>query len=161
LIRKGDVERQELLNTVSSMVTPKKPVHAVGSARQQQAIKGRPRILVVEDNEDNMLTVKAMLAEDYDVIEAVDGKQGVEMAAQHRPELILMDIALPEMDGIEAFKAIRKNAALQKIPIIALTASAMTSDREVILAYGFDGYIAKPIDDEVFFNTIRAVLYGK
>jgi CheY-like chemotaxis protein len=65
------------------------------------------------------------------------------------------------MDGIEAFKAIRKNARMQHIPIIALTASAMTSDRETILAHGFDGYLVKPIEEKVFFKTINEVLFGK
>jgi signal transduction histidine kinase/CheY-like chemotaxis protein/CHASE3 domain sensor protein len=160
LIRKGDVDRKNLLNTIIKMVTPKKPENTATSAKQHPEIKGRPRILVIEDNQDNMLTVKAMLADDYDVIEAVDGKQGLAMAVRHKPDLILMDIALPGMDGIEAFKAIRKNPALNTTPIVALTASAMTSDREVILAYGFDGYIAKPIDEKIFFSTIKSVLYG-
>jgi len=72
-----------------------------------------------------------------------------------------MDIALPGVDGIEAFKTIRNDGKLSHIPIIALTASAMTSDRETILAYGFDAYLSKPIDEKVFFNTINEVLYGK
>ena len=72
-----------------------------------------------------------------------------------------MDVALPGMDGIEAFKTIRNDVHLQFIPIIALTASAMTSDRETILAHGLDDYIAKPIDETTFFKTINKVLYGK
>ena len=71
-----------------------------------------------------------------------------------------MDIALPGIDGIEAFKMIRNDAKLQHIPVIALTASAMTSDRETILAHGLDDYIAKPIDEKLFFKTINSVLYG-
>jgi len=82
------------------------------------------------------------------------------MAGKHKPNLILMDIALPGMDGIEAFKKIRNNAKLQHIPVIALTASAMTSDRETILAHGFDSYIAKPIDEHIFFKIINETLYG-
>ncbi len=83
------------------------------------------------------------------------------MAEKHKPDLILMDIALPEIDGIKAFQRIRGNGKLEHIPIIALTASAMTSDRETILAYGFDSYIVKPIDENEFFSTINEVLYGK
>jgi CheY-like chemotaxis protein len=82
------------------------------------------------------------------------------MARKYLPNLILMDIALPGMDGIEAFKIIRKDARLLHIPVIALTASAMIEDREVILAHGFDGYVAKPIDEIVLFKTINETLYG-
>ena len=82
------------------------------------------------------------------------------MARKHEPYLILMDIALPQMDGIEAFRAIREDAKLQHIPVIALTASAMTHDREIILGYGFDAYIAKPIEQKSFFKAINEVLYG-
>jgi CheY-like chemotaxis protein len=72
-----------------------------------------------------------------------------------------MDIALPEMNGIEAFKAIRGDTHLQNIPIIALTASAMISDSETILSYGFDGYLPKPIEEKLFFKIINETLYGK
>lgn len=160
LIQKGDVNREDLLSSVVSMVSnhieeTEKPI------RQQQTIIGKPVVLVVEDNLDNMLTVKAIMEDKYTVIEAIDGSEGIAMAKKYKPHLILMDIALPGMDGIEAFKAIRKNARIQHIPIIALTASAMTSDRETILAHGFDGYLVKPIEEKVFFKTINEVLFGK
>jgi CheY-like chemotaxis protein len=108
-----------------------------------------------------MITVKAVLAEGYNVIEATNGREGVELAKKHLPDLILMDIALPEMDGIEAFKTIRKDVRLQQIPVIALTASALTEDRELILAHGFNAFIAKPIDENIFFSTLKATLYGE
>jgi CheY-like chemotaxis protein len=82
------------------------------------------------------------------------------MAKQFVPDLILMDIALPGIDGIQAFKAIRAVPGLEKIPIIALTASAMTQDREGILAQGFDAFIPKPIIEREFLKVIREVLYG-
>jgi signal transduction histidine kinase/CheY-like chemotaxis protein/HAMP domain-containing protein len=160
LIQKGDVNREDLLNAVVSMVT-NHIEEAEQPRRHLQTISGKPVVLVVEDNPDNMLTVKAILEDKYTVIEAIDGSEGIAMAKKHKPHLILMDIALPGMDGIEAFKAIRKNARMQHIPIIALTASAMTSDRETILAHGFDGYLVKPIEDKVFFKTIDEVLFGK
>ena len=160
LIQKGDVNRNELLNVVSSMVNP--PVIEIEqSNRKIQTIDGKPIVLVVEDNPDNMMTAKAILADNYIVLEAVDGITGIEMAENYLPNLILMDIALPVLDGITAFQAIRNNARLLNIPVIALTASAMVSDRETILAYGFDAYIAKPIDEKIFFKTINEVLYGK
>jgi two-component system cell cycle response regulator len=71
-----------------------------------------------------------------------------------------MDIALPVMDGLKAFKSLRNDPHTQAIPVIALTASVMTADRETILSYGFDGYIAKPIDGKIFIETINRILYG-
>lgn len=160
LIQKGDVNRAELLHivhqmTFTEMAETRKP------EKEKQPIEGKPVVLVVEDNFDNMLTVKALLDMDFTIIEAVNGKEAVVMAKDFIPHLILMDIALPEMDGIEAFRIIRNEARLHHIPIIALTASAMTSDREVILAHGFDAYISKPIDENDFFKTIKRTLYGK
>ncbi|NOU48926.1 MAG: response regulator [Bacteroidales bacterium] len=159
LIRKGDINRDEFLKSIAEMVfsgiPKKKPVS------EQKTIIGKPYVLVVEDNPDNMLTVTALLGADFIVNGAIDGLSGIEMAMKLKPNLILMDIALPGLNGIEAFKAIRAEALLSHIPVIALTASAMTSDRESILAHGFDAYIAKPIDEIHFFKTINEVLYGK
>jgi len=158
LIQKGDVNRVELMNMVESMVaTPEK----VKPKRILQEIVGKPVVLVVEDNPDNMVTVKAILADHFTIIEAVDGNEAVKSALQYIPNLILMDVALPGMDGIEAFSVIRGYAELEHIPVVALTASAMTSDRETILAHGFDAYLAKPIDEKIFFKMINEVLYGK
>lgn len=161
LIQKGDVNRKELLNTITSMVFPQPEIEKSKIVNQKYKITGKPSVLVVEDNADNMTTMRALLSEDYKMIESVNGKIAIDMAQQHVPNLILMDIALPDMDGIETFKIIRNNPLLKHIPILALTASAMTSDRETILAHGFDAYIAKPIDDKIFFKTIREILYGE
>ena len=162
LIQKGDVNRTELLQAVATMVTPKTiEPEPEQPGREWQTIVGKPVVLVIEDNPDNMTTAKAILAGDYSVLEAVDGITGIEIAIKYKPHLILMDIELPGMDGITAFKAIRNLPGFQHVPIVALTASAMTSDRETILAHGFDAYIAKPIDAPVFFKTINALLYGK
>jgi signal transduction histidine kinase/CheY-like chemotaxis protein len=160
LIQKGDVNRLELLGAIVAMIEPPTP-EPIQMKREIQPIAGNPLVLVVEDNPDNMITVKALLDGNYTILEATNGNDAVKMAVIHKPDLILMDIALPEMDGIEAYKAIRENAHLQHTAIIALTASAMTTDREAILAYGFDAYIAKPIDQIPFFSTINKVLYGK
>jgi len=160
LIQKGYVNRAELLQTVRQM-TFREMDEKKMPERVVQSIVGKPVVLVVEDNPDNLLTVKALLDQKFTIIESLNGKEGVAMAREFIPHLILMDIALPEMDGIEAFRIIRNEARLQHIPIIALTASAMTSDREVILAHGFDAYISKPIDEIEFFNTINKTLYGK
>jgi signal transduction histidine kinase/DNA-binding response OmpR family regulator/HAMP domain-containing protein len=153
LIQKGDVNREELLDAVAAMVTVARPV--------RQAIIGKPIVLIVEDNPDNMLTMQALLAEDFTLLEATDGHAGVAIAKSRKPHLILMDIGLPEKDGVEAFKELRRNAGTANIPVIAVTASAMNNDREAILAYGFDAYIAKPIDNRQLLKCIGEVLYGK
>ena len=157
LIRKGDVNREELLHALESILLsdsrkiPERK-HAV------QPMDEKPVILVIEDNPDNRLTVIALLSDNYTVIEAANGREGLEKAMIHKPNLILMDIALPLMDGVTALKNIRKITGLQHIPVIALTANAMANDRETLLTYGFDGYIPKPIDEILFYKTIRDVL---
>jgi signal transduction histidine kinase/DNA-binding response OmpR family regulator len=161
LIQKGAVSKIELLDSLTNMIFPKvsKPVETVRQKFQAKGAGEKPVILVVEDNSDNMLTVKALLDKDFTILEAVDGDSCLTVTRKHKPDLVLMDIALPGMDGIEAFKIIRNDPRLQHIPIIALTASAMTSDREIILSHGFDAYIAKPIEERIFFKTINTILY--
>jgi len=162
LIQKGDVNKTELISAIANMVNMQVDVlPKTEETKVFQEITGKPIVLVVEDNVDNMITVKAILGNNYTVIEAVDGVEGVEMAKKHKPHLILMDIALPQMDGVTAFKIIRSDINTRSIPVIALTASAMINDREVVLAHGFDAYLVKPIDETLFFKTINEVLYGK
>lgn len=104
------------------------------------------RILVVEDNSDNMTLIVDMLSSmDYEVIQAADGEEGVRKAVQEKPDLILMDLSLPKMDGWTATRNIRQDEALQSVPIIALTAHAMAGDRERALEAGCDDYLTKPI----------------
>jgi CheY-like chemotaxis protein len=105
------------------------------------------RILVVEDNYDNMTLISDVLASlDYEVIKATDGEQGVKLAGEEKPDLILMDLSLPRMDGWTAARHIKANPELQVIPIIALTAHAMVGDRERALEAGCDDYVSKPIN---------------
>ncbi len=168
LLQKGDVNREELLQLIFDMVFPKKET---AGETQKEKVKIRrntkaptdekPLILVVEDNVDNLLTIKSLLGEDYRTIEAYDGRDGIAKAKMHHPDLILMDIAMPVMNGFRAFDAIRKEKDLQHIPIVAVTASAMTADREEILHYGFDGYISKPIDINQFEKIIKSFFKEK
>jgi CheY-like chemotaxis protein len=159
LIQKGDINRTGLLAAVARMVAPRQEVPTpLPSRPRRPARPGRPVVLVVEDNPDSLRTAKALLNECYQVIEATDGQAGVEQARRHQPDLILMDIALPVMDGVQALQEIRKDATLRHIPVIALTASAMVGERETILAHGFDGYISKPIDAELLETTLREAL---
>ena len=160
LIQKGDVNRLQLLEAIHKMIYPNQ-TETNAAKRESQKIEGKPVVLVVEDNADNMITVRALLSEKFILIEAVNGYEGIELAKKHIPNLILMDIALPGIDGVETFKVIRNDPRLMHIPIIALTASAMIHDRETILSHGFDIYIPKPIDEKIFFKTINEVLYGK
>jgi signal transduction histidine kinase/DNA-binding response OmpR family regulator/HAMP domain-containing protein len=160
LIQKGDVNARELGKAITSMLFQKKE----GTERASQiskSVRGQPMVLVVEDNADNMITIKALLKDAFKVVEAVNAKESIEMATEHDPDLILMDIALPDASGIDAFRQIRTIPRLMSTPVIALTASAMRQDREVILAYGFDGFIAKPIIEADFFRIIQEVLYGE
>ena len=107
----------------------------------------RGRILVVEDNSDNMMLITDLLQTlEYVVLQAGDGETGVAVAEAEQPDLILMDLSLPVMDGWTATRHIKSNPALEHIPIIALTAHAMVGDRERALAAGCDDYLAKPID---------------
>ena len=101
------------------------------------------RILVVEDNRDNMILITDVLKSlNYEVLQATDGEQGVEKAAAERPDLILMDLSLPRMDGWTAARQIKNTAELQHIPIIALTAHAMMGDRERAIEAGCDDYVS-------------------
>ena len=103
-------------------------------------------ILVVEDNPKNMKLVRDVLEfSGYDVIEAVTGEDGVRMAGQTPVDLVLMDLQLPGIDGIEALRLIRAGDRNRDIPVVAVTASAMSDERERALASGFDGYVEKPI----------------
>jgi len=105
------------------------------------------RILVVEDNPDNMTLITDVLSSlDYDVINATDGEQGVKVAETEKPDLILMDLSLPKMDGWTATRTIKANPDIKHIPIIALTAHAMVGDRERALEAGCNDYISKPIN---------------
>lgn len=105
------------------------------------------RILVVEDNRDNMTLITDVLASlNYIVLQATDGEQGVEMSSSENPDLILMDLSLPKMDGWTATRAIKSNPETAHIPVIALTAHAMVGDRERALEAGCDDYISKPIN---------------
>jgi CheY-like chemotaxis protein/anti-sigma regulatory factor (Ser/Thr protein kinase) len=159
LIQKGDINKHDLLAAVSRMVTPPTAPSVPPPARRRRPTRpGKPLVLVVEDNPDNLRTARALLHDRYQVVEAQDGQAAVEQARMHRPDIILMDIALPVMDGIEALREIRKDETLRHIPVFAVTASAMKGDRETILAHGFDGYISKPIDAALLKQTLQTAL---
>jgi two-component system cell cycle response regulator DivK len=114
------------------------------------------RVLVVEDNEKNMKLFRDVLtAKGYSTLEATTGARAVELAAEHVPDLVLMDIQLPDLDGSAALARLRADDRTTSIPVLALTAQAMHGDRERFLAAGFDGYIAKPVDVIELIATVR------
>jgi len=116
-------------------------------------------ILIVEDNEKNLKLVRDVLQfKGYQTIEAGTGEDGVRLAKERHPALVLMDIQLPGIDGITALGQLRADAGTRAIPVIAVTASAMTHDRQKIMAAGFDGYQTKPIKVKEFVEAVRAML---
>jgi len=120
------------------------------------------KILVVEDNEINMyLSCRILKSSGYEVIEARSGEEGVELAIKERPDLIIMDIQLPGIDGLEATKRLRKSEANGEVPIIALTSYAMAGDRKKALSAGCTGYIEKPINPDTFISEIKKFLEVK
>jgi two-component system, cell cycle response regulator DivK len=116
-------------------------------------------ILIVEDNEKNRRLVRDVLQfKGYQTIETETGEEGVELARTRRPALVLMDIQLPGMDGITALKLLRQDPATREIRVMAVTASAMTQDRQTILAAGFDAYQSKPINVKGFLEAVQELL---
>ena len=120
------------------------------------------RILVVEDNEKNMKLFRDVLdASGFRTLEATSGGEAVERATQETPDLVLMDIQMPDFDGVEALKRLRADDRTASIPILALTAQAMQGDRERFLAAGFDGYISKPVNVRELIGTVRQHCDGR
>ena len=114
------------------------------------------KILLVEDNEQNRYLATFLLEQrGYQVVHAADGKRGLEMAATERPDLILLDIQLPGMDGHAVARVLKADATLKTIPIVAVTSYAMQGDRELVFAAGAEGYIEKPINPETFVDEVE------
>lgn len=170
LIQKGDVDLDELLSKIKKMFKPgpgirQEPLVKKGKNEQQRGKKyavpqrkvsgGRPKILVVEDNPDNMMTIKAVLKDQYEILEAVDGEEGLKKTLGELPDLVVLDMALPKMDGFTVVRKIKENKKAGHIPVIALTARAMKGDKEKIIEAGCDDYISKPVDPDGMLQKIR------
>ena len=120
------------------------------------------RILVIEDNPTNLELMTYLLkAFGHETLVARDGEEGIEVALQMCPDLILCDIALPKLDGYSVARRLKTDARLARVPLIAVTASAMVGDRDKVIATGFDGYITKPITPETFVSEVESYLHGK
>jgi CheY-like chemotaxis protein len=118
------------------------------------------KILVIEDNEQNRILMRQILIpHGYDVLEAKDGLTGLEMARTHMPELILLDIQMPVMNGFMVIRELRNDPELRKIKVIAVTSFAMRGDREKALQAGFDEYVTKPINTRTFPELVKQVLF--
>ncbi|MBL8361512.1 MAG: response regulator [Rubrivivax sp.] len=116
-------------------------------------------ILIVEDNEKNMKLVRDILAfQGHQVLEAVTGEDGVRLAVEHVPQLVLMDIQLPDINGVEALARIRAEPALAAVPVLAVSASVMPDQQQRITSSGFDAFIAKPISVKPFLAAVGAAL---
>jgi two-component system, cell cycle response regulator DivK len=116
-------------------------------------------ILIVEDNEKNLKLVRDVLqVKGYNTIESGTAEDGIVLARERKPDLILMDIQLPGMNGIEAIGVLRADPSTAAIPVVAVTASVMTHDRNLITEAGFDGYVGKPINLKEFLDTVQRML---
>jgi two-component system cell cycle response regulator DivK len=116
----------------------------------------RAQVLLVEDNEKNMKLFRdVLLAAGYEILEATTGRKAVELASEHVPDLVLMDVRLPDIDGVETLRRLREDERTASIPVLALTAQAMEGDRERFLAAGFDGYLSKPVDIRALVEAVQ------
>ncbi|MFL6039924.1 MAG: response regulator [Gaiellales bacterium] len=119
------------------------------------------QILIVEDNDKNMKLFRdVLIAKGYRTLEATTGEQAVALAAERSPDLVLMDIQLPDIDGVEALGRLRADGRTTSVPVLALTAQAMEGDRERFLAAGFDGYLSKPVDIAELIATVNLYCEG-
>lgn len=116
------------------------------------------RILIVEDVELNRDLLVQLLEDEFELFTAVDGAEGLEIAEREHPDIILMDMSLPKLDGWEATRRLKGNDALKSIPVIALTAHTMVGDAEKAFACGCDDYISKPIDEDLLFEKLSLLL---
>ena len=120
------------------------------------------KILIVEDNEDNReLAVKVLRNKGFETVTAADGEEAIEKAVSEKPDLILLDISLPKLDGYEVAKRLKSMEEFKEIPIVAFTAHAMKGDREKVIVAGFEGYISKPINIREFPDQVKLYIRGK
>jgi CheY-like chemotaxis protein len=118
-------------------------------------------VAVVDDNADNRLIIRTILEDQYEILEFSSGMEAIQGFKKSRPDVVILDISLPEMDGTEILRRIREDSDLHDLPVVALTAHAMVGDREKYLAAGFNDYVAKPIlDMNVLFSTIQRWVPG-
>ncbi len=157
LIQKGNVDKNQLLIKIRSMLENEPALKKKASLQQRgkKTQSGIQTVLIVEDNQDNLTSLKAILDGKYRLLEARDGEQGIKATFEHLPDLVIMDMMLPRMDGFEVVKRIKADETTKGIPVIALTSKAMKGDRENILAAGCDDYLARPVGQEIILNKLE------
>ena len=167
LIQKGSLNRTSLIRAVRQLIGMKEETVVAKKPAEKPVRRvvrkkgGKVTVLIVDDHADNMTTTKAILGNmNLEILEAGNGKEALEVAKALRPDLILMDIQMPVMGGIEAMQLIREDKTLQDVVIIALTALAMTGDKEEILAAGCDEYLSKPIEPGTLQATVEKWMNG-
>ena len=169
LIHKGDVDRQSLLFKIELMLGSQpglKPQEKILRPAvkikplPKTSIAGTATVLVIEDNPDNLITIKAVLQSRYNILEASDGEEGLKKTLSEKPDLVLLDMSLPKLDGFTVVKKVKEDQNARHIPVIALTACAMKGDREKILEAGCDDYISKPIDPRKILEKVDKWLGG-
>ena len=162
----GDLERREVLALARAFDALGPHLEAAATPGGSQATDPRPggprRVALVEDNDDSRLLARALLADHYALEEYADGPRALEGILARPPDLVLLDISLPGMDGCEVLERLRQAPGLDALPVVALTAHAMVGDREHLLGLGFDGYVSKPIvDRELLLDTLSRLLGGR
>ena len=158
LVQKGDIDLKGLLFKVKIMLGNKPNFIKKQpdlSSELPKIRKGIPEILIIEDNPDNMVTIKAIIGNSYNIREAWDGLEGLRYIISRKPNLVLLDISLPKIDGIEVVKILKGAEETKDIPIIAVTARAMKEDEDELLKAGCDDYIAKPVDPKLLKQKIN------
>jgi CheY-like chemotaxis protein len=168
LVQKGDVDLQDLLRRVHEMLGvvrlfKKEETRPAGKAASVSSPwQGDGSLLVVEDNPDNLATLRAVLGRDYRIVEAADGEAGLAAVRSGAPSLILLDMQLPHMDGLTVLRRLKEDPSTADIPVVALTASAMAGDREKLLQAGCAEYLSKPYQIEDLWEMVqRFVAPGK
>lgn len=156
LIQKGKVSKESLIEAIGLLMVQKDDQPDIKKLKIKPGkVSGKPKILAIEDNADNMLALKALLENNCIFLEATDGYEAIEMAKNQLPDIILSDIAIPGKNGFQIFKEIRSTDTLKHIPVIVVTSSAMQSDKNYFLDYGFNGYVSKPINSKLLNDEIN------
>ena len=167
LINKGDVDIEGLLRRIKLMLQPatnrgiqREKKHEISQATKSASVgkSNKPTILVIEDNPDNMLAIRAILKNKFTILEAADGEKGLKIVISQQPDLILLDMSLPNIDGEEVVGILKTLEESKSIPVIAVTAQVMIGDKEKFMNKGCDGYVSKPIDQEKLLNEINRFL---